>query len=296
MKLFDKIKNILFDDEEEELSVVEEETVEEEKEETKPQKTIFEKVDFEKEKEIEPQPARTEFVDDFEVPKKRTPKIEETIEIPERDLSKVQNTFNFPMEVDERDFIPEELPKKNPNALELEQRKVEIEKHVIKKTETVVVRDKPFKASPIISPVYGVMDKNYKKEDIVVKQKIEVISESQQKKMDLDKARKKAFGTLEDEIETTLEKPFTDFYKEIDPIIDEVPTKSVDDLLIDAMDEKEEEIESQNKVEESSLNETFKLDEVIEEMKKTAAKLESEEDDLFNLIDSMYENESDGEK
>lgn len=34
---------------------------------------------------------------------------------------------------------------------------------------------KVFKPSPIISPVYGVLDKNYHKEDIVTKKLLEVL-------------------------------------------------------------------------------------------------------------------------
>ncbi len=287
MKLFDKIKDILFDDEEDDLPIIETDDKDDKKEVIEEQEELEPVLDIEPNFK-EPEPIRKEFVDDFETSKKRTPLLDETIEVPERDLYKVNNTFNFPMDVDDNDFMPVDLPKRNPNALEIEQKKIDVEKYIVKKTETKVVREGPFKASPVISPVYGIMDKNYKKEDIIVKQKIEVVTTNHQES-DLDKVRKKAFGTLEDEIETTLEKPFTDFYKEVEEV---VPTKSVDDLLIDAMDEPEEIKEeniSNNKVEESSLNETFKLDEVIKEMKKTAAELESEEDDLFDLIDSMYE-------
>lgn len=134
------------------------------------------------------------------------------------------------------------------------------------------------------------MDKNYKKEDIVVKQKIE-ISKTQQSNMDLDKVRKKAYGTLEDEIEITLDQSYDTFYKKekdksIDEILADEPIKSIDDLLLESNEDKPK---SKDTSEEKALNETFKLDEVISEMKKNAKNLEDTDDDLFSLIDSMYD-------
>lgn len=83
---------------------------------------------------------------------------------------------------------------------------------------------KPFTPSPVISPVYGILDKNYKKDDIVDKQggmkrektvKPVVHSESTIEKekveeketvyeVDIDSVRKKAYGSLEN-----LEKTYT---------------------------------------------------------------------------------------
>ncbi len=276
MSIFNKIKDILFNDEE-----IDEEIVEE-KEEVKKEVKVEEP-----EEVLEPlkEEKRLDFGSDFEdtddlpIVKEKVPEVEE------RDVFKANNTFNFPVDVDEDDFVPIEMPRKNRNALDFETKRVDIEKYVIKKTETVEVREVPFKASPIISPIYGVMDKNYKKEDIVVKKKVEV-TKTQQKNIDLDLARKKAFGTLEDEIEITLDRPYEEFYKEEvteTPLEseEEKPIKSIDDLLIDSMAEEREE----------SLQETFKLDEVIKEMKKSSKELESSNDDLFDLIDSMYESE-----
>ena len=54
---------------------------------------------------------------------------------------------------------------------------------------------KEFKPSPIISPVYGVLDKNYKKEEIVTKKSPTVYHSS---KITIDDIRNKAYGTVED--------------------------------------------------------------------------------------------------
>jgi len=81
---------------------------------------------------------------------------------------------------------------------------------------------KPFTPSPVISPVYGILDKNYTKEDIiekkggikrerVVKPIIKKTSEVQHSsstslyEVDIDSVRKKAYGELED-LERTLTK------------------------------------------------------------------------------------------
>lgn len=58
-----------------------------------------------------------------------------------------------------------------------------------------------FKPTPIISPVYGILDKNYHKEDIVSKNDREYKSVDG---LSVDSIREKAYGTLEDELENTL--------------------------------------------------------------------------------------------
>lgn len=50
---------------------------------------------------------------------------------------------------------------------------------------------KPFKPTPIISPVYGILDQNYTKDDVIVKTDMGV------KAPDLDEVRKKAYGVEE---------------------------------------------------------------------------------------------------
>ena len=60
-------------------------------------------------------------------------------------------------------------------------------------------KEKKFKPTPIISPVYGVLDKNYNKEDIQAKKHTTSYTADS-----IDEVRKKAYGSLEDDIETTL--------------------------------------------------------------------------------------------
>ena len=60
---------------------------------------------------------------------------------------------------------------------------------------------KIFKPTPIISPVYGVLDKNYHKEDIVTRTDN---LKPDKNEVSIDSIRNKAYGTLEDELESTL--------------------------------------------------------------------------------------------
>ena len=58
---------------------------------------------------------------------------------------------------------------------------------------------KVFKPSPIISPIYGILDKNYRKEEVVTKKEIKV-NTNKYKKVDLDSVRNKAFGQSVNEV------------------------------------------------------------------------------------------------
>ena len=75
-----------------------------------------------------------------------------------------------------------------------------------------------FKPSPIISPIYGILDKNYTKEDIVPKKEIRLTSTYAREKIDVDDVRKKAFGSLEDDIENEIEN--IDDYEEDNQLLD----------------------------------------------------------------------------
>ncbi len=96
-----------------------------------------------------------------------------------------------------------------------------------------------FKASPVISPVYGVLDKNYTKEE--VKERTESTTMKRpSKKVDFETVRKKAFGNLADDIKDNLLCENCELYKEVKKI----SALSEDDLLYDmTVDDVEEEKE-----------------------------------------------------
>ena len=58
-----------------------------------------------------------------------------------------------------------------------------------------------FTPSPIISPIYGILDKNYKKEDVVQKKEVRLTSSYTRNNLNLDDVRKKAYGNLSDDFE-----------------------------------------------------------------------------------------------
>jgi len=88
--------------------------------------------------------------------------------------------------------------------------------------------DKPyFKPSPIISPIYGILDKNYKKEDVVQKKEIRLTTGFSRSNVSVDDIRNKAYGSDKHA-----------------PIVDndstfEVEEDEDDNLLVDLSDDKE---------------------------------------------------------
>ncbi len=118
--------------------------------------------------------------------------------------------------------------------------KVEEEKDIygsrIKLNETKEEK-KIFKPTPIISPVYGVLDKNYHKEDIV--SRTDTNEKKEEKISSIDIIRNKAYGTLEDELENTLFGSNSILFKKEEPKKEEkVEVKEIDnDLLSDLTDD-----------------------------------------------------------
>ena len=117
--------------------------------------------------------------------------------------------------------------------------------------------------------MYGILDQNYTKDDVIVKTDMGV------KAPDLDEVRKKAYGVEEKKKkvskETTKIEVEEDEFTEPLKSLDEILTSKDEDKKIDAevIEEKDEPV-----LEEAPVNET---------------KEDTLENDLFNLIDSMYE-------
>ncbi len=145
---------------------------------------------------------------------------------------------------------------------ELEQPKKEIKSSYLKEQPKILKEEKKyFKPTPIISPVYGVLDKNYNKEDI--KTKKDLPKHYTNTTITIDEVRKKAYGTLEDELENTLNSLTIHEEKEED-LFEELIDK--DDTINIIDDELENNVVKQS----------------LDDKKYT-------ESELFDLIDSMYE-------
>ncbi len=219
-------------------------------------------------------------------------------------------------------------------------------------TGTIVNGKKPFTPSPVISPVYGILDKNYTKDDIkdkkgglkrekvvkpIVKKEepsVEVKAENNEthveektSKINIDSVRKKAYGELEN-IEKTIEQATREFEEkqkkeeeQLRKVEKPEPTKvvteeekvetaeKVDKVVEEIIPEK---VEKNDRVKPQILDDVEKtstlqiLDDIEKELNsiKPISKEEEEkenkeakekslddtlENDLFNLIDSMYE-------
>ena len=100
-----------------------------------------------------------------------------------------------------------------------------------------------FKPSPIISPIYGILDKNYKKEDVVSKKEIRITSNYTRTNVNVDDIRNKAYGKRSNEefnespvIETTP----ASVPRSAPPF--EVEPEEEENLLVDLSDEKKPEV------------------------------------------------------
>ena len=161
MGVFTKLKNIFYD----------EEYIEEPEEDIKIEKPI--KREFKREikkEEVDDTPRVSEikitgYVDEPVTPKKveREPIREESSYRNERELFKPEkSSFNFTQ------FDDEELPQRR-NVMDYESRTSIYKKEIQKPVEAE--QPKVFKPSPVISPIYGILDKDYRKEEIVAKAK-----------------------------------------------------------------------------------------------------------------------------
>ena len=211
------------------------------------------------------------------------PKVEEKEEIVEKPK---EEEYKFPF-FDDEDFHAlekkEEKPKEEPRRSSYQRKPQKEEK---KETYTSPVYNphkeekKAFKPTPIISPVYGILDKNYNKEDIRSKG-TKLRSYYDPKEATVDEIRNKAYGTLEDDIETTLfgrefEEP-EEIKEEREEIIreemKEKPRHGSDDLT----DLLEAELTKEDPKEEP----------IKEEVEEKPRKISDSE--LFDMIDSMYQ-------
>lgn len=346
MGLFNKLKNVLFEEEE-----IDEE-VDTPSEELPVEKEVYEEV-----REYKPIPEHKEVV------KPKEPIFEkvktEDRDYSERELFKSETTFKFPA-FDEEEFntsVPrssEEEHKSN-NVLDYERKKREERRNEYSRFDSGRTKEEDrkeekrrFKPSPVISPVYGILDKDYKADDIVEATPTGVILTN--KDLDVDSVRAKAFGKLKNITEEKKEKQdkpvivqetyeikkedakevkkeeekIDDVIISEEPIIDDASklmeerAKTIDELLKDASDEVIDVDDQKEEVDNLDLTEEYRkiedeLDSVLD-LTSDIKPLDEEEDikdgkvgkhasfesdtlenDLYDLIDSMYDNTEDGE-
>lgn len=337
MGLFDKLKNVFF--EEEEVEVIE-------KEEPKEKIPVAKKIDVEVSKKEE----------------LKKEKMSDTMEFDKKEEEKNDRDFKFPIGFDDKDFEVErtmeifsktkeiDIPKKveeisdeppvekvdkeipnhqeeriyqessiyeeKPKYQEKESYQ-DVKEPVMKKVENVSEHrlyegreelTKPaFTPSPIISPIYGILNKNYKKEEIVTKSE-KKISQVETKKDDLDLVREKAYGDLAKDISESIDgeeiNKNEDNKKEKEDLLYDLSEDSSPAVKVVTVGDAEEyfndlglEYNVDYKVEKKESNK--KDDDEVKTEKKTRVeknnnidKNEDEDDkNLFDLIDAMYKDE-----
>ena len=178
-----------------------------------------------------------------------------------------------------------------------------------------------FKPSPIISPIYGILDKNYKKEDVREKKEVRLSSYSRGN-VSVDDVRNKAYGkekeeVLEDtkfEVEEDNNNLLVDLSDKSKPEVKEITMGDAMEYFQDlgleynvdyvdatkekatgrrVKEEKEEPIKEevvQKKVEEVKPVEDIKVSKIVDIKDESNTKEKEEDNDnLFDLIDSMYQ-------
>lgn len=286
-----KMKNFLFDDEEVEEPVV------------KKSKKKEKKVEFVEKYEEENKSAVNDFEDYFE----DISESKEEMIIPQSRVEKQE--FKIP-EFNDEDFMVETT---KPKSI------IEDVKPVVKEEKPILYQGsrkrkeetKRFKPSPIISPIYGLLDEKGNR----VSEDKETVANmlNNKEEVSIDDVRKKAYGSLDDEIEDTLKrlssKTIEEAEKELEakeeklsrtkkPIKEdkktevfssvEIETEDDDDMILPNVNFKEIDVDTETKVKSTKKKK--------EEIKKEIEVDDEDDDDtkeqdLFNLIDTMYAKE-----
>lgn len=181
----------------------------------------------------------------------------------DRELVNSKENFKFPIIFEDEDFKEEKKKTKSINVLERENTKYE---DLIKRDTKP--QKKVFKPSLVISPVYGVLDKNYSKEDITTKDGNRVSNDNG---VDIDTVIKKAYG--EEVVTKTREEKREEENKTVDAFKEE--ETDIKSLTIEQAETKANEREVDDKI--------ASIDELLNDT--------NTDDDFYSLVDSMYKNE-----
>ena len=284
-----KMKSFLFDEEDDE------------KEERKVPKRSSRKETKKSEVEKDDDFSKTQEIEELYFEDVSDTKLEKTSEIRSRTL-KNDHEFQFP-EFDDDDFMVSSVSKDPVVKATKEEPKPVLYQGSKRKEET-----KKFKPSPIISPIYGLLDKDGNKVKTGGNNKE---NDNYDKEVSLDVVRRKAYGNLDEELENTMkrlskktieeaEKDKEQEEKEI-TIKEEQKAKKVleekpivvkedqddDDMILPNVNFKEIDVDKER---------TKKLYEKVtnDEDKQNGSEDDDDdtkEQDLFNLIDSMYQKE-----
>lgn len=259
-----------------------------------------------------------------QLPKKKPIVLEEEEdkkEIPERELFKAERTFNFPMDMDdeEPDFTPvkNEIKDDNNKNSVVSNNKTAPSTNAasspyyrsysaIKTKEKQDTGEKKFKPTPIISPIYGIIEGEYEKNDNNNERMFGATKEfNMTKKIDFDTVRQKAYGKVENdyikEDETNENKGI--FFNLVDDEKSDISNEKVQDAEDDIKityndvdyDDEEDEIEVP-KITRIKKGKGKNVESPKQEVEEDAILSETKEQDLFNLIDNMYNSEEEDDE
>ena len=266
MGFFDKVKDFFYEDEDDE-------TVD-----FKPEKRI--KPD--KIKEEKPKKEKREFFKREVSDKTQNLSVDYDDENPnnnlsERELFRSERTFNFPVDIDDEEEVTSSFTEAEKDEFFGPTSRLQLNevKETVTTTTTTVTKEVKtrFIPSPVISPVYGILDKDYNVDDVEEINKGD--DHSLNKKItDYDTVRNKAYKAMDEEIEKTFNKSKSIFYN---------------------LDDKEEDIPISYGEENAEAKEI----EITETRSKKNKKVEDEEEvkadtnELFNLLDNVTTEEYD---
>ncbi|MBR3490344.1 MAG: hypothetical protein IKH36_02520 [Bacilli bacterium] len=263
MGFVDKVKNFFYEDaDDEDIEIKPDKPKKENPFKIKEKKEIFIK--------REPEQEKTQRID-IEYEEEKT-----NSDLSERELFRSERTFNFPVDVDDEEeettsgFTEQEKDEYfGPTS------RLRFDEEPARKEEKEEPKGR-FRPSPVISPVYGILDKDYNVDDVEEINKGD--DHSLNKKIsDYDTVRNKAYKEMDEEIEKTFNKSKSIFYN---------------------LDEKEEDVaisygEENQEAKEVEIPETRvkKNKKVVEEAENDEIKTDTNE--LFNLLDNVTTDEYD---
>lgn len=278
-----KMKSFLFDDEEEK----------------EPTKKLSQKGLMKEEKSTvkEEEKKLQKEVDELYFEDVSEPELSEENDIGSR--TSKNSDFNFP-ELTDDDFM---VTTKEPEPIVVPEVKEE-PKRVLYQGSKRKEETKKFKPSPIISPIYGLLDSSG---NMVSEGKTEESKYNED--VSFDEVRKKAYGNLDEEIENTMKRLSKKTIEEAENDMEEEEKlsrtskkkKKEEKIVVTGLDEDDDDDDDM-----ILPNVNFKEIDVDKEkerskrQKKAAPQTEDDDDDddtkeqdLFNLIDTMYQNKED---
>ena len=251
MGFIDKIKDLFTDEEE----VYETKEIEIENEEEEDKLPTFMRNKIEKEETEERKKQERQEQEEKEI----------AVQIDTKPVNPIKEKKNLSFEFNDEDFV--DVTRFSRSTVQKEKQIQDFKEKevvpVIKPYSNKKEIDKPkkFKPTPVISPVYGILDKNYRTEEVVSKEDDGSAIQRASKKVDFESVRKKAYGTLSDDITANLCEN-CELLKEI-KVSKKIERLTEEDLLYNITTEAEEEDMPKVNLENLEEEQEYKYDENI---------------------------------